>query len=509
MTASRLLRDFHAQVAARPDHPAFLFDSGSVTYAAFGALVQGVREQLAARAPEETRIAIHATSDVGTYAAILGVLMSGRAYVPLNPKSPGDRSASCLSQAGIRTVLCTGTPAVAAAWQDGLDAPLQVLDLATVTPSPLEPPAAVSPDDLAYLLFTSGSTGTPKGVPIHHRQLDAFLRAFVDDGGYGFGPDDRVLQMFDLTFDLSVMSYAVPLVSGGTCVPVPEGPGFIAVARTLAKRDVTVALMVPSVLTFLERYFDEIDLPQLRLSMFCGEALPEALARRWWRCAPNARLLNVYGPTEATIFLSQYELAPSPRPSDARQGIVALGTPLAGSEFRIVDDRLEPVPPGTTGELILLGAQVTTGYWQNAEKTAAAFVTMPDGARGYRSGDLAVAEAGTVFYCGRADHQLKIDGYRVEPGEIEHHARAIAGVRDAVALGVPMPSGGTQLVLLLLAEGGDSPDRTKACRAHLAAHLPPYMVPSRVHVRPEFPLNANGKVDRRALRASLTEPAGA
>ncbi|MBX7120207.1 MAG: amino acid adenylation domain-containing protein [Gemmatimonadaceae bacterium] len=498
---------FAAHCAAHPGRAAFVFGDRTYSYGEFGGLVQAIRDRLAAEVPaDERRIAIHATQEVWTYAAIVAVLADGRAYVPLNPHAPADRNRGCLAQARIGTILCATRTEAVEALLVGDDAPRRVLETAGTEPAPaLAPLPPVDADAIAYILFTSGSTGLPKGVPIHHRNLDAFLDAFVARSDLGFGPDDRFLQMFDLTFDLSVMSYGVPLVVGGACHVVPPGgPGFLGVAKTLTRGQVTVALMVPSVLSFLERYFDEIRLPALRLSLFCGEALPTRLARAWWACAPAARVLNVYGPTEATIFCSSYELGREPSPRDEYNGVVSIGRPMPRTAFRVVDDALHDVPPGEKGELILIGDQVGSGYWESPERTAAAFIALPDGTRGYRSGDVAFARDGEYYYCGRTDHQLKVDGYRVEAGEIEHHARGLPGVRDAAIVGRPDAAGRTVLHLfLLLGDGAPPATLAKDVRAQLAQHLPPYMVPAKVHGRATFPLNANGKVDRKALGASV------
>ena len=492
--------------AMEPTRTAFQFASRTVTFDEFGRLVQGIRDVIGNRIPEtERRVAILATQDEYTYASIVAVMSTGRAYVPLNPSTPSERNLGCLRQADTTTVLCTATTVELENWNASLGGRLTILETSgapkTQALRRIEAPPESS---VAYLLFTSGSTGVPKGVPVYHRNLTAFLHACIDASGFEFSSDDRFLQMFDLTFDLSIMSFAVPLCVGATCCVVPtDGPGFLAVARTLSRSSVTVSLMVPSALTFLKRYFDEIHLPALRLALFCGEALPEALARSWWKCAPNARLLNVYGPTEATIFCSSYELMRSASSSDEYQGIVSIGAPFAGIDFRIVDDGLNSLEAGEKGELIILGGQVTDHYWRNESRTEAAFVTLPDGSRGYRSGDLAFSEGRNFYYCGRMDNQIKIAGYRVEIGDIEHHARLLRSVKDAVVIGHPSANGNTELHLFLLVDDAKSTEERKGFRSDLAMALPSYMVPHRIHTFMTFPLNQNGKVDRKALMSGV------
>lgn len=505
MTHANLLLRFARSCESDPEATAFAFSDRTVTYREFAGLVQSIRNRLANLATGQERIAVYATQDVWTYASIMAVLATGRAYVPLNPRAPVDRNRSCIDQSGVRTLLCSRSAPAIERWKADLGDALEIVETSLIPPREhLDPIPPIDESAMAYLLFTSGSTGLPKGVPIYHRNLNCFLDAFVDRSGLGFGSADRFLQMFDLTFDLSVMSFAAPLSIGASCHVVPdEGMGFLSVAKTLDRGHVTVALMVPSVLSFLERYFDEIRLPDLRCSLFCGEALPVRLARSWRACVPKARVLNVYGPTEATIFCSSYELQKEPVGEEEYQGVVSIGRPLPGTSFRVVNEHLTEVKPGERGELVILGGQVTNQYWRNPEKTTIAFVTLPDAAQGYRSGDVVFESNENFYYCGRTDHQLKVDGYRVEPGEVEHHARSYAGVRDAALVGRVEPSGRTVLYLFLLVDGTAVASLTKECRAFLSQRLPSYMVPHKVLASNTFPLNANGKVDRKALLANV------
>lgn len=499
MTGSTFLRHFERAIGEFPDSIAFDIGGRSCSYRELANRVQGIRDLLERTcSADEICIAVVGTQEIETYATIIAILASGRAYLPLNPKAPDDRNQSCLAQAKVRTILASRPSSALAKWCAALG--LQSHLSSGIPEQPWRPIGMVGESTMAYLLFTSGSTGIPKGVPIYHRNLNAFLDAIMVGTDWRVNQTDRVLQMFDLTFDLSIMSYALPLCVGATCVVVPDGgAGFIGVAKTLDKGAVTVALMVPSVLAFLERYFPEISLPKLRLSMFCGEALPTRLARAWWTCAPQARLLNVYGPTEATIFISCYELQPKPTGIDDYNGVVGIGLPLEGSAFRVVNEKMQSVPNGEKGELVLMGGQVTTGYWSNPERTALAFVELPDGTRGYRTGDLVFAVDGQFFYAGRLDHQLKIDGYRVESGEIESRAREVDGVRDAVVVPEIREGRIVSLQLFVLTDDPSNSQLPTSCRAQLATALPPYMVPHKVHCLSEFPLNSNGKVDRRAL----------
>jgi acyl-coenzyme A synthetase/AMP-(fatty) acid ligase len=313
--------------------------------------------------------------------------------------------------------------------------------------------------------------------------------------------------MFDLTFDLSIMSaFTAPLIGASSYIPAAKGAWYLDVQRTMEKERITVALMVPSVLAFLQRYFEEIQLPDLKYSMFCGEALQVSLVTEWAKCIPNARIFNVYGPTEATIFCTSYEV---PRNGEvlSHRGVVSIGTALPGTELLILDENLRPITAtGETGELGLAGAQVTDQYWHNPQKTADAFVRVSNGEAlpVYKTGDLAFEKDGNFFYCGRSDYQVKIAGYRVELGEIEYHASQTHGAESTAAIAKPDASGNYVIHLFVQAKDGMEPAALAEYRAHLSRALPSYMVPHKIHVMGALPLNQNGKIDRKQLAAQVS-----
>ena len=494
--------DFFSCAGRFPNEPALVFPDQTTTYTQLLALVQGVRDWMDSEVPiNERRIAVHATQDTFTYAAILAILASGRAYVPLNPHNPAQRNGSCLTQADVATLFQSGAETEISEWVLEQRIPVKIVNLRTISSNPSERmPTPVRESDMAYLLFTSGSTGNPKGVPIYHGNLRWFMKAFLGEMGFEFRQSDRFLQMFELTFDLSIMCFAAPLAIGAAChVVTGSGVGFLDVVKTLQRGKISVALMVPSVLSFLESYLDEIDLPDMRYSLFCGEALPTLLAEKWHRCIPSARLFNVYGPTEATIFCSAYELKSPLDSAGEYQGVVSIGVPMPGTAFSLISETGDCVAPGEKGELVISGAQVTDQYWRNPEKTLAAFTVRSGEAPAYRTGDIAFAAEGNYYYCGRADYQLKVDGYRIEAGEIEHHARSLAGVRNVALVGQTETNGRVKLHLFLEASENAQEALRITCKTHLAGKLPSYMLPHRIHVLDSFPLNQNGKVDRKAL----------
>jgi len=303
------------------------------------------------------------------------------------------------------------------------------------------------------------------------------------------------LQMFDLTFDLSVMSYLIPLCVGACVYTVPEkGTKYTNVYSILESHAITFALMVPSILSFLKPYFEEITLPQLRYSLFCGEALFTGLATGWMKCAPNARIENVYGPTEATIFCLTYSVGNTEQVTDYN-GIVAIGKPMTGLEVMAANEFFEPIKDGDKGELCLCGGQVTNGYL-DPENDKAAFFEL-NGKKYYRTGDIVYKDSkGDYLYCGRADQQVKIQGFRVELSEIEFHLKNITGNRNLVALAL---SNSNDIVQVEVAFEGEEADMSIALQ-QLTEVLPHYMLPSAVHFVSSFPLNSNGKTDKKELR---------
>jgi amino acid adenylation domain-containing protein len=366
-----------------------------------------------------------------------------------------------------------------------------------VPPADWEPRAAAS-DAIAYLLFTSGSTGVPKGVMVAHANVRHFLDVMLER--YGIDEHDRLSQTFDMTFDLSVFDMFMAWDRGACVCCLPQS-ALLQPARFIQESELTVWFSVPSLALLMRRLgmLKPDRYPTLRWSLFCGEPLPAELAQAWADAAPNSIVENLYGPTELTIACTLYRWEPERGEREARHGVVPIGAPYPGMTVLVADDELRPVEPGAEGELLLSGPQVTLGYWQDEEKTRAAFV-LPPGASElhYRTGDLVRAPVGDepLLYVGRIDHQIKVNGYRVELGEVEAALREASGAGEVVALGWPRTESGASGVAAFVQ--GASVD-AEALRDALAATLPYYMVPRTITAIEQFPLNANGKYDRNAL----------
>jgi len=477
---------------------AFFIRDRAYSYGELLARVALIRERLETELPASANVGIVTFDDIDTYAGIVATWFAGKTMVPVSSSHPADRTLSVLDQADIQVCLCSGDI------PRGLEGASRTRFIRIADDAPAvvpRPPHIPSGSDTAYILFTSGTTGKPKGVPISHGALDSFLRAFFAFD-FGFTAADRFLQMFDPTFDFSIMSYCVPLSIGASVYTVPnEGIKYAQIYRMLEEHRLTCAPMVPSILAHLRPYFGEIDLPDVRASVFCGEALYDDLVTEWLRCTPNSRLINFYGPTEATVFCTAYECERS-SPRKTLNGIVCIGRPMQGTQITIVDEDRRPVPQGTLGELCLAGPQLTAGYFNNPPANDAAFFVL-DGTRYYRSGDLCQTDPdGDLYYCGRVDQQIKIQGYRVELSEIEHHVRQLTGIKH-VAAATSQDDGGNTIIHLFLEQfAGSIPDLL----ASLRTKVPAYMIPARVASLPALPLNNNGKIDRPALARLAARP---
>ncbi len=473
---------------------AFHIGGQSYSYAELSAKVESIRSSIRG-VPDDRIIGVMAHDDLLTYASLFAIWAEGRAYVPLSLASPQLRNDELVSQAGIHLVLNSShVGGVTLARMLRTDLLPEVHGQA--------PLPHVDGKDMAYMLFTSGTTGRPKGVPISRNSLAAFVKAF-DALGLDLGPEDRCLQMFQLTFDPSVMSFFIPLLKGACVYTIPEDAiKYAYIHELMEDHQLTIAAMVPSILNFLRPYFDEVYSPALRASLFCGEALPLDVVEEWSARVPNARIINIYGPTEHTIVCTEYEYDRQGS-NKQRNGTLSIGKPMLGTTVVIIDEQHNALPIGETGELCLGGPQGTEGYLNDPERNAESFIYPKgpnDGRRYYRTGDRCLMDAdGDLMYLGRIDHQVKVQGFRVELGELEHHAKMILPRQNMVAAALEGTQGNTELVLVTEGAVSDVQGLIKSLRGI----LPPFMVPSRVFHMDNLPLNNNGKIDRPAVTSWL------
>ena len=428
--------------------------------------------------------------------AFLGVVRAGAAYVPISPAYPAERQRSLLELAGAKAVLS------GAGHDLGLPAQPRRLDLEALAAVAVDGGAPIAPggDRLAYVLFTSGSTGTPKGVEVTHRNLVHLLRSGAEIVPR---PDDVVLHVVPLEFDVSGLEIWGALLNGARLVIAPRGRlDPRALGSLIAARGVTYLGLSTGVLHELVGAALP-DLAGLRLACPLGDVLSPQLAAELRAAHPGVRLINAYGPTEATIAASSYELP------ESVDGSVPIGTALPGYRLHVLDESGSAVAAGEPGELWIGGPGVARGYRNDPERTAAGFRPDPfDGGTMYRSGDrVRLREDGQLLFLGRIDDQVKISSQRVEPAEVELTLAGHPELRQAAVIAREDVPGHKRLVGYAVPRSGANPAPAEL-RDYVGELLPSFMVPSAVVLLDSLPLNERGKVDRAALPAPGRNGAG-
>jgi amino acid adenylation domain-containing protein len=478
-----------AQAGRAPDRIAVEWESGpSWSYAD---LVQGseaiARTLLARGVVRGELVGVCVPRRPEMIAAIVGVQRAGAAYVALDPAFPADRLRYMAGHAGIRHVLtwnAAGTPEVLRSF-DLVE--LESLDPATIPPADLP---AIGGEDLAYVLYTSGSTGQPKGVRILQHNLVNFLTSMRDKPG--MVQDDVLCAITTLCFDIAVLELYLPLVVGARIVMATEQEQIdpVAFPHLMQGHGVTVLQTTPTLLRLMLNGGRADQLQGLKL-LVGGEAMPRGLANAVLPYC--SELWNMYGPTETTVWSTIHRMR-------AIDGPVPLGKPIANTTIHVLDDARQPVAEGAIGEIWIGGAGVAGGYLHDPAKTGERFLPDPfanDGSRMYRTGDLGHLDGGVLYFDGRADDQIKLRGYRIEPGDIEAVAMAEPGITEAVAVAREVAPDDKRLLLYV----ASVPDAalTERLRMRLRDQLPAYMVPQHIERLDALPHTPNGKIDRKAL----------
>ena len=486
---------FEEQVHRTPDAVATRFRDRELTYSGLDVRSNRLAWKLRSSGVEPGTVAAIAIprSDV-MIIAVLAVLKAGGTYVYLDSSDPADRRRAVMSAAGAAVLLGDGQGGdgqreLPAARVITVDAEDEYLEHPGTGPR-----TAVPAEQAAYVLFTSGSTGEPKGVEVSHRAVASYLGWAVEE--YRIADGAGALVHTSLGFDLTITSLFGPLLCGATAVVVPEADVMAGLARELKSgQDFSMLKLTPAHLLVLNDYLDPGRLSgSVRTLIVGGEALRAEALQTWRERAPTTRIVNEYGPTEATVGCCRYWVTPA----DV-SGPVPIGTAAPTTQLYILDADGEPVPAGEVGELYLAGSQLANGYLNNAALTSQRFIDLavsPGGhRRAYRTGDLVRSdESGSLVYVGRNDRQVKVRGYRVELGEIETALCKQAGIIDAHVI---FEDG---LISAYVRAGTGTLD-TARLAAHLGRALPPYMVPARYVELDHVPLTANGKVDYKRLAA--------
>ena len=505
---------FEDRAALHPRHTALLMGDDSLDYATLETRSNAWAQRLQqAGVGPEVCVGLCLPRSMALVVVMLGILKAGGAFLPLDPSYPQERLDHMVADAGIRHLVTDAdlAPRFAPAQAAGL----QLLDVAQAPPPAARPACAATAASLAYVIYTSGSTGRPKGVLVPHRGWCNVAQAQQDV--FGLGPGLRVLQFASASFDACAFEVAMALASGGTLVlasreDLMPGP---ALAGLLRRQRVNVVTLPPTALAALPAPSPAgapaaaTDYPDLHLVTVAGEACPLALVQQW--AAPGRRFFNLYGPTEATIWSSVAECqAGDTQPPP-------IGVPVPNTRLHVLDAQRQPLPWGMPGELWIGGVGVARGYHARPALDAERFVPDPwspgpaAGERLYRSGDIVRLDAaGQLQFLGRSDHQVKLRGFRIELGEIDALIREQPEVAEALVTVHRQPDGEPSLAAYVSPRPGTAVDADRL-RAALRERLPAHMVPAWIVVLAQFPLLANGKIDRHRLpdpQRHAARPAG-
>jgi len=465
------------------------------TYEALSQSISDIRYLIKERIPlDHKHIGLITNDDLETYATIFALWLEGKAYIPLTPSTPLERNSFILNEVGSSFI-------VSSEKVDGYEIDFKVLITSDTQSVKLNlVPTEFCESNLAYILFTSGSTGTPKGVPITFKNLDSLFYALDADKRHEIFPEDRCLQMFELNFDFSLVTFLYPLLKGACIYTIPKDQiKYFYIYKLILEEKLTYLVMVPSVVHYLRPYFSEILEKEVRYCCFGAAPLDGAIALDWKKCIPHAKLYNSYGPTEYTVTTTYYSFEDHQIPK-TRNGVVALGKTLTGVTAIIIDEFENIQESGIEGELCLAGLQQTSGYWGNFKKNKESFFTkIYNGKehRFYKTGDLCIMdEEKDIIFIGRKDFQVKIRGYRVELSEIEFYAKEKLSKINVIGLDVSNDLGNTEIALVIESDIFDTSDLEK----YLKNKLPDYMIPTQYKFIKEFPLNNNGKIDRKVIK---------
>ncbi|UYU27154.1 non-ribosomal peptide synthetase DhbF [Bacillus subtilis] len=487
---------FEKQAVLTPERIALMCDDIQVNYRKLNEEANRLARLLIEKGigPEQF-VALALPRSPEMVASMLGVLKTGAAYLPLDPEFPADRISYMLEDAKPSCIITTEE--IAASLPDNLAVPELVLDQAVTQEiikrySPENPDVSVSLDHPAYIIYTSGSTGRPKGVVVTQKSLSNFLLSMKE--AFSLGEEDRLLAVTTVAFDISALELYLPLISGAQIVIARKETirEPHALAQMIENFDINIMQATPTLWHALVTSEPE-KLRGLRV-LVGGEALPSGLLQALQDL--HCSVTNLYGPTETTIWSAAAFL------EEGLQGVPPIGKPIWNTQVYVLDNGLQPVPPGVVGELYIAGTGLARGYFHRPDLTAERFVADPygpPGTRMYRTGDQARWRAdGSLDYIGRADHQIKIRGFRIELGEIDAVLANHPHIEQAAVVVREDQPGDKRLAAYVVA---DAPIDTAELRRYVGASLPDYMVPAAFVEMDELPLTPNGKLDRKALPA--------
>jgi amino acid adenylation domain-containing protein len=532
---AELLQQLVTKQAERcPDAVALVMNDERISYAALEEASNQLARQLGAiGCVRGDRVCFLLPKSPVAVISELGILKADCIYAPLDPSSPARRLAKIVAACEPHCILTTGS--MAQLLRDTLvEANLGVAPLIGW----LDAEAPRSPDmkigfsgadlaafsgatldyrnhgvDTAHILFTSGSTGAPKGVQITHHNALCFIEWAMRY--FGTCAEDRISGHPPLHFDLSTFDIYATLGAGAQLHLVPAELNLLPnkIADFIRRHELTQWFSAPSLLNYMAKQdvVAQNDFPTLKRLLWCGEVFPTPALRYWMSRTPHVTYTNLYGPTEATVASSYYTVPARPPHDDAP---IPIGTPCDGEELLVLDENLQPVPPGEVGDLFIGGVGLSPGYWRDEQKTSEVFLFRPGADpvatsandRIYKTGDLAkVGDDGLFYFLGRADSQIKSRGYRIELGEIETALNALGLLRECAIVAVDAAGFEGATICCAYAPLSDADSNPTTLRQALSKALPSYMLPSRWKSFERLPQNGNGKIDRRALREQFQQ----
>jgi amino acid adenylation domain-containing protein/thioester reductase-like protein len=495
---------FEQQASRAPQAPAVIEDDVALTYLELNSRANQLAHLLLAQGVQSgDHVPIVMPRSLQLLIAQLAVLKCGGAYIPIDPSMPRERQLLLVRDCGAHRVLGIGPSSTipeGESWHWIDCAALTRACGAAPAGNPDVPSAPLAP---AYVMYTSGSTGMPKGVVVPHRAVNKLVR---NTNYVHIVPSDRIAHCSNPAFDASTFEIWGALLNGAAVVIVPQAVVLEAqrFAELLSRSRVTVLWLTVGLFSQYAEVLAGV-FGQLRYLFTGGDVVEPAIIRRVLQRSPPRHLMNAYGPTECTTFTTTYEVDAV----DAAARSIPIGRPISNTQVYILDEFMQPVPVAVAGEMYIGGDGVALGYLNRPDSTRQRFVANPfacdPDARLYRTGDLARWRAGGVIeFVGRGDQQVKVRGFRVEPGEIEAHLARHVDVNEAVVVAQDNAAAGKQLVAYVTGRGECTPT-APSLRSHLARVLPEYMLPSAFVVLESLPLTANGKIDRRALPAPGAE----
>ncbi len=503
---------FYKTATKNPDYTALVCDGRTFSYGDLwrdaSRLASFIKPNL-----KNKRVGVLGSRSAMAYIGIIGAASAGSTYVPLNMKWPEERLIAIFDQLELDAVivdkfgakLITETvkkhaPEIIISSDDAGDVE-GVVKLSDLPQEFVAEPVQRKPEDLGYIIFTSGTTGMPKGVMVSNNSLNIYLDEAQE--WCDLNANDRVAEAHDLTFDLSVHNMFLAW-RGGSALYIMSQLDMMAPQAFVRKHEITVWLSVPTIVNNVRRAnrLGPNLFPSLRLSMFCGEPLPMATIEAMQEAAPNARIENIYGPTECTIVCSRQTVTNPPLITEQRD-ILAIGQEFSNTKMLICDEDGNLLPDGKMGEIALESEKLADGYFKAEEQTKKAFRNV-DGRRLYFTGDLGYRdENGVLHYMGRTDNQIKMKGNRIELEEVDTHLRKAAGTELAAIVAWPILEGIPQGLVGFAIENGKTAEEIQLA---MKKSLPLYMVPSTVHILEDMPRNTSDKIDRKALREQLANP---